>query len=154
MTKKANIFDQIGQLQGKCEKLTKLMVKSIKRIDNEIYELIDEDVAEYMNDYEISEWITWKMWFQKNHLHIEIRHKQAVNVEDLWTQFNVTVHKSWDVSEWVEVKKFALVEQDIKLAEKLCKIFLSEKDWHKIREQIVKTTNPILYQDLYINEKQ
>ena len=152
MTKKAPDFiTNLGQIQRKCDRLTKLMEKCIKKFDHSLFEFIDRQVIMRRNDEKIFD--TWKfnVWFQDRHMHIKI-----VRFLPEWhkaTEFNLTIHSDWTLGERVEISKFNLLEDAIKLAELLCKEFLN-KDKQEIRKECIKNTDKLLYEDLYINEKQ
>ena len=142
---KNKILKTLEQAEKSICQLDEVMVDCINHIDNSIFKFLDKSIAMFFND-EVIEWCTVNMWFQENHLHIKV-------IEDKnETAFNVSKVSTW-IRSWNEIEKMKYLDNAIKIAEKACAMFL-DKSWKEVREQLIKKTDYLLYQDLYIYEKQ
>ena len=155
---KTQVLEQLAAMDNEVAKLSDLMLKFIDKVDEKMYNFMGEKILAYRDwtQYLESDSRTVKVWFQPNHLHLEVRRPYDTTWTgmDNCTVFNVTHHLETDsVRVWTEVGKMKFFLEDLKYAKKIVKDAL-KKDNSKISEQIVKTMDKQLREDLYIRERQ
>lgn len=154
-TKQNNFLQKIEEMDKATEKVAVLMAKAVKKVDLEMYDFMKAQVLEYRTDCDyLWDWRYVKVWFQPNHLMVSVSRLDEERNITLTTSVSFShLINAWTDKVWTEVDKFANYYEDLELVKKICKDLI-KKDDKKVSEEIVKTMDKLLWEDLYIKERQ